>query len=353
MHRSGSITVSKLAELLGARVLGDADAAITGLASIDDASGGDLTFVRDKPFAGKFASCAAVAAVTTEDLFESAPDGKTLLFVEDVDLAFAAALERFAEPAPPPPPGVHDSSIIDPTATVDPRAHIGPFCSVGPGATIGAAVLLERVSVGASASVADGCTLHPGAIVRERCHIGASSVIHSGVVVGGDGFGYRPAPDGSGLVKIPHLGGVRIGAHVEIGCNTTIDRGKLGDTVIGDGCKIDNLVQIGHNCRLGRCVILCGQVGLSGSVSVGDGAVLAGQVGSADNLSIAAGARIGAQAGLLADITEPGDYIGSPAWPAKDFLRAMAKLRDLPRIARDVRRLTDKAADKAQDSGAG
>lgn len=325
-----------LARQIGAEVLGDPAARITRLDTVQDAGEGSLTFVRGASFAKTFAASDATAAIVEAGLFEEPPQGKTLLLVEKTDLAFIKVLELFAPPPLACEPGVHPSAHIHPEARIDPSASVGPFCCVGPRSTIGpGTVLRARVSISEDVTLGAGCALHDGVVVRERCSIGDGTVLHAGVVIGGDGFGYRPAEDGKGLVKVPHLGGVTIGRGVEIGCNTTVDRGKIGNTSIGDGTKIDNLVQIGHNCTIGRCVILCGQVGISGSVTIGDGAILGGQVGVADNVTIGPGIQLAAKAGANRDLTDASTpYMGPLAMPAKDYLRSYAKFRELPSGAR-------------------
>ncbi|MEM1330383.1 MAG: UDP-3-O-(3-hydroxymyristoyl)glucosamine N-acyltransferase [Planctomycetota bacterium] len=331
-------TAGALAEALGAALSGDAGATITSLATLEDAGPGDVVFARDTAHAHRAGSLQCAAAVVSDTVTESdrpvARDGgpAAVLIVPDLDNAMADAIELFVEVPVPREPGVHPTAIVDETATVHPAASVGPWCEIGPGAHVAEGVVLEsRVTLGRDAVVGPGSRLACNVVVADRCAVGALCILHTGVVIGTDGFGYRPAPDGKGLKKIPHLGGVRVGNAVEIGAGTCIDRGKLGDTVVGDGTKIDNLVQIGHNVRIGRACVLCGQAGIAGSVVIEDGAVLGGQVGVADHVRIGAMARVGAQAGVNRDIEGARDYFGTPVQEARESMRMTVALRRLAR----------------------
>jgi len=249
-------------------------------------------------------------------------------------------LESLTPPTHMPRGGVHPTAVIAPSATVDPSAAVGPFVTVGPGTTVGARTALHAgVTLGAGVRVGEDCELRAGVVVEDRCSLGARVRLHANVVIGADGFGYRPSADGRSLVKIPHAGHVEVHDDVEVGANTTIDRGKFGPTIVGAGAKIDNLVQIGHNCRIGRSVIVCGAAALAGSVSVGDGAILGGGTGIADNLSIGAGARVGARSGVMDDIPAGETWAGYPARPIGDTMRIVAATSKLPELLRQVKRL--------------
>jgi UDP-3-O-[3-hydroxymyristoyl] glucosamine N-acyltransferase len=345
-------TVSQLASLLrqrlgAARVVeagGSDDAGrggptIAALANWDESDTSALTFLRSAGFARKWLAQAGGphAALVGESAFAGlSPESlaslrdRALIVVADADLALIEVLKAMVPASPIRGAGLHPSSVVDPGASVDPSAHVGPGCVVEAGAAIGAgAMLIAQCFVGVGARVGDGSILHPGVRVLERCVVGRRCILHSGVVVGADGFGYRPRPDGRGLLKIPHIGNVVLGDDVEIGANTCVDRAKFGSTAIGSGTKIDNLVQIAHNCVIGRSCVLCGEVGLAGSVTLGDGVVLGAKVGIADNLTIGAGAQVGAAAGVMNDIPAGETWLGMPARPAKETLRMMAELRKL------------------------
>jgi UDP-3-O-[3-hydroxymyristoyl] glucosamine N-acyltransferase len=334
-----SWTSAELAARLGATLLGDPGAAVQSLASIERADSGSLTFVRSRKYANAWAQSSAPVAIITRGLesnLETGP-GRALLVVDDADMAMIQILEIVTPPRSAPDEGVHPSAVIHETAHIEAPTRIGPGVVVGPGCVIGAGcVLCANVTLGDGVTIGPGAHLRPGVVIEDRCTIGARATLHSGCVIGADGFGYRPGP--SGLVKIPHAGGVTIGDDVEIGANTSIDRGKFGDTRVGDGTKIDNLVQIGHNCDIGRHCVICGGCGLAGSVRIGDGVVLGGGVGVRDNITIGAGAKVGARSGVMTDIPPGEEWAGAPASPRKAAFRSIAATRSLPETLREIQK---------------
>lgn len=345
-----SHTTGSLAQLTGAELHGPDSLPIHGLDAIDRAGPGMLTFIRDQRYASRWARSEATAALVSRGVSVPGhdPSRRALLIVPDADLALVRVIEALARPAAAPHPGLHPTAVVDPTAQIDPAASIGPGCVVGPRTRVEAGTaLLARVVLGADVHLGRDCTLHPGVVVLDRCTLGRRCILWPGVVIGADGFGYRPGP--TGPVKIPHLGTVIIGDDVEIGANSCVDRAKFGATTIGAGTKIDNLVQIGHNCRIGRGCVLCGMVGLAGSVELGDGVVLAGQVGVADNLSIGAGARVGARSGVTRDIPPGQTWLGSPARPARETARIFAALSRFAR-GRDTLHTPTRAASSSTSS---
>jgi UDP-3-O-[3-hydroxymyristoyl] glucosamine N-acyltransferase len=339
----GALAALLRQRLASARLMGPESIEVHGLSNWDGADCATLTFVRSPSYARKWLErdagphAALIAEATLAELGDTASltsrlRDRAMIVVPDADLALIEVLRILAPPATSRAPGVHPSSVVDPSAQIDPAAHVGPHCVVEARAVIGpGAVLLAGCFVGVEARIGAGTTLHPGARVLERCVVGRACILHTGVVLGADGFGYRPRPDGRGLIKVPHIGNVVVGDDVEIGANTCVDRAKFGSTTIGDGTKIDNLVQIAHNCTIGRCCILCGQVGLAGSVTLGDGVVLGAKAGITDNLTIGAGAQIGAGSGVMNDVPAKETWLGAPARPAKETLRMMMELRKMGR----------------------
>jgi UDP-3-O-[3-hydroxymyristoyl] glucosamine N-acyltransferase len=196
--------------------------------------------------------------------------------------------------------------------------------------------------VGRGARIGAGVTLHPGVRVLDRCEIGDGSIIHANTVIGADGFGYRPSPDGSGLVKVPHIGTVRIGRDVEIGACSCVDRGKLGATIIGDGAKIDNLVQIAHNVQVGEDTVIAGQSGIAGSSRIGSRVTIAAQVGVADHIRVGDNVVIGGQAGVGKEVPPGSVVMGSPALPHLEFKRQLGALARLPRLGKALRALEER-----------
>lgn len=324
-------TTGALAQALGAELVGPADLQLTGLDTLDNAAPGALTFIRSKEYAARWASSRAAAALVTRGIPVPGhdPAARALLIVDDADLALIRVLETLAPP-PPPPAGVHPTAAIDPTATLGAAVTVGPHCTVGARASIGDGTRLgPGVVVGDDVRIGRGCALAANAVVLDRCVLGDGCVLHPGVVIGADGFGYRPAPDGRGVIKIPHLGIVVLEDGVEIGANTCIDRAKFGATRIGAGTKIDNLVQIGHGVQIGRVCLLAGQVGIGGSSVVGDGVMMGGQAGIADNLKVGPGAKLAAKTGVLSDLPAGEAVFGTPALPVRMALRAHAILRQM------------------------
>lgn len=340
-----SITAGQLAVAIGAEMLGPGNVALDRVDPVERAGPTSLTFVRDAAFANRLASSAAGAALVTRAVLadpgaraalEGA--GRSLLVVEDADLALAKILQSMGEPRGAAPAGVHPTAWVDASAVVDPSVSIGACATVERGARIGAGA---RVMAGARvcehAVIGAECVVHHNVVIGRGCVVGDRVVVHPGVVIGGDGFGYRPDESGR-LIKIPHLGVVEIGADVEIGANTTIDRAKLGATTIGAGTKIDNLVQIGHGCVIGRGCVICGCAGLAGSVRVGDGVMIGGGAGIKDNVTIGAGARIAACAAVMDDVPPGESWLGYPARRSSEALRTLAAVNQLPDVLREMRR---------------
>jgi UDP-3-O-[3-hydroxymyristoyl] glucosamine N-acyltransferase len=326
-HAAEPLNVARIAECVGGELDGPAGLAITGLNTLERAAASDLTFIGDGKHAHRWAQSQAAAALVTRGVEVPGhdPQARALIVVDDADLAMAAVLELFAEDPPQPPVGIHPSACVDASAELGEGVRIGAFVYVGDGAKIGAGVTLHpRATVMDEAVIGDDSVIWPGAVVRERCLLGRRVVLHANVVIGADGFGYRPLPDGSGIKHIPHIGHVELGDDVEIGAGSAIDRGKFDATRVGAGTKIDNLVQVGHNCQVGRMCMLCGQVGLAGSVTVGDGAILGGNVGVADHISIGAGARLAARSGVIDDVPAGETWAGAPARPHRDLFRLLA-----------------------------
>ena len=335
------LTTGLIAERVGAELIGPPDLEIRRVLPLSEAGPDAITFARDARFASRLSECRAGAALITRGLDTPGVDtaARALIVVDDADAALVAVLRLFEPTAPEPEPGVHPSAVVHESARLGDDVRVGPGCVVGPGCRVGdKTVLVADVTLVANVSIGSACVLHPGVRFLDRCSCGDKCIIHANTVVGSDGFGYIPDPAG-GLMKVPQIGDVRIGDAVEIGAGTMIDRAKMGSTRIGDGTKIDNLVQIGHNCVIGRHCVLCGQVGLAGSVTIGDGAMLGGQVGVADNLSIGAGAEIGAQAGLNCDVPPGARFIGSPAGPLRTAGAGMAAIERLPKLMRRINRL--------------
>lgn len=334
-----TFTTRQINQRLGGALLGPGDLSIDGVDRVDQAGAGQITFIGDSRHARDWGRSRASAALISAGLEAEAGTGKALIRVADADLALAELLQMFAPPPPQAAPGIAPGSTVAPSAVLGPDIAVGPGCSIGPRVHIGAGtVLYANVTVLDGAQIGAGCTLWPGCVIRERCLIGADTVIHANATIGSDGFGYRPAPDGGGLVKIPQIGTVEIGAHVEIGAGTCIDRGKFSATRIGDHTKIDNLCQIGHNCTIGPGCVLAGQVGMAGSATIGRGVVMGGKVAIRDHVTIGDGAMLAGGAAVMNDVPAGETWAGYPARPARIAMREHLAMRDLPELVKLLRR---------------
>lgn len=338
-------TAAALAEWLGGEVVGRADLPIRGLNALADAGPDEVTFIADDKHAARWGASQAGAAVVTRSLEVPGhdPASRVLILVPNAELAMARLLERFSTPPWKPEPGMHVSASVAADARVDPSASIGPNVTIGPGASVGrGSVLHAGVWLGAGATVGADSVLYPHVVVRDRCRVGSSVILHSGVAIGTDGFGYRPSEDWRSLVKIPHIGDVIVEDGVEIGANSCVDRGKFGSTIIGAGTKIDNLVQIAHNCRIGKCCVIAAQVALAGSVTVEDGVQIGGGAGVAEHVTIGRGARLAGYAGVISDVAPGETVFGVPAQPHREALKQIALIRRLREwMDRVDRRLDD------------
>jgi len=326
-----TLTTAEIAKLLAGEVLGDANATLTGFANADSAKPGDLTFAETEEFFLAAENSAATAIIAGKN---SSSTKKIIIRVDNPRLAFAKALAVFF-PEPKFIAGIHPSAAIAASAQIDPTAHIGPHCTVGERVQVGANVVLQAGNfIGDDAVIGDETNLFSNVTIYPRTQIGKRVRIHAGAVIGSDGFGY--VFDSGFHRKVPQVGNVVIGDDVEIGSNTSVDRGALGSTIIGKGTKIDNLVQVGHNVELGEYCILCAQVGIAGSAKLGKYTVLAGQVGIAGHLKIGNQVTIGSKSGVMHNIPDGEKWLGIPAQPDKQAKRIMIAMQRLPDLFKKI-----------------
>jgi UDP-3-O-[3-hydroxymyristoyl] glucosamine N-acyltransferase len=332
--------LGEIAEKLNCALEGDASLEITGVAGIEDARSGDVTFLANRKYRHALATTRASAVLLAAN--EPKP-AIAVLRSSNAYLDFARAIEFF-HPSPRYAPGVHPTAVVAGSAKLGMGAHIGPYCFIDEGAEIGDhAVLHSFVSIYRGARIGDHFFAHSHSCVRENCRIGNRVILQNGVVVGSDGFGFAREANGH-WYKIRQAGPAVIGDDVEIQAHAVIDRATVGETRIGRGTKIDNLVQVGHACKVGEDTLLCAQVGLAGSTTVGDRCILAGQVGAAGHLTIGDGATISSQSGIPGDVPAGAVYSGYPAMDNLAWRKSVAVFNRLPELQRELRELRDDVA---------
>ena len=336
---ASTITAAAIAALVSGELIGDAQTAVDGVAPLDRAGRNELSVLSSAKYAPMMATTNA-GVVLVDPEFRDAPGTPGARIVVDKPLEKLLALLPKLYPSELPAPGIAATARIGQGATLGKRIAIGEYAVIGADTTIGDDVIIgSHCVIGAGVTVGNGSRLWPSVTVYTGATLGARVFVHSGARIGCDGFGYV-FRDGEHQ-KIPHVGRCIIGDDVEIGANTTIDRGSIDDTVVGKGTKIDNLVHIAHNVRIGEKCLLMAQVGVAGSVTIGDGAILAGQAGISGHLSIGAGAKLAAQAGVFGDIPAGETWSGYPARPHRESLRASAALFKLAGMIRQLEKLLE------------
>lgn len=340
------LRLKELAERIGARLSGDGDVAVRGIAPIEEAGPGQITFLANPKYA-RYVGETKAEAVIAKDPVEGAVT--RFLLTDNPYLAFARAVEIF-HPGERLPAGISPLAAIHPSARIGREATVSPFAVVEEGAVVGdRTVLYPGVCVGKGARIGEDCLLYPNVVLYREVRLGARVVLHAGCVIGSDGFGFAPTPDG--YRKIPQVGTVEIGDDVEIGANTTIDRAALGTTRIDRGTKLDNLVQVGHNVVIGEDTVIAAQAGISGSCRIGRRVMIGGQAGLAGHLEIGDGVMLGAKCGVPGslDAFESRAWSGIPAMPHRTWLRLAGLLPKLPELFRRVRRLERSESESAED----
>jgi UDP-3-O-[3-hydroxymyristoyl] glucosamine N-acyltransferase len=345
VKHSRTRTVAELAELVKGRVFGDPQTIINGIASIDEARPGDITFAESLRYLHTAEQSNASAIITPENATNGNSDGgggvatatKARIEVANPRLAFAQILDVFA-PEQLPPPGIHPSAVVGSDFRHGEGLSVGPNCVIGENVRVGNNVIIHPLCyLGDDVEIGDNTVVLPQVSLLRGTVVGAYCVIHSGTVLGADGFGYLNIKGKHR--KIPQIGNVALGDHVECGANVTIDRARTGTTRVGSGTKIDNLVHIGHNCQIGEDCILIAQVGLAGGVEVGNGVIIAGQAGVKEQVKIGDRAVIGGQTGVLGDVPAGAFVSGYGAKPHKENLRALAAMNRLPDALEKMREM--------------
>ena len=347
MHKTSTVhiekSVAEIGNLIGGEIIGDSSTIIRHVQRIEFAADGDITFLSNRKYTKYLditqASC---IIIPTDFIIPTETNIQTFIRLDNPYSAFVQLLRIFVPEKIFPKGFIHPTAIIDSTATVSPTSYIGARCFIGADCTIGdSTVLVANITLYDSVSVGKECVIHSGVVCYHDSKIGNYVIIHAGTVIGSDGFGYDESADGS-FTKVPQVGNVSIGNEVEIGANCTIDRAMVGSTVIGNGVKIDNLVQIGHNVIIGDNTAIVSQAGISGSTKIGMRNRIAGQVGVVGHIELADDVIVHAQSGVAKSINSAGHYFGSPAKNHADELKILAALRQLPDLIRQVNELQKK-----------
>lgn len=324
-------TITEINQVLQGEIVGSCTTSITAPEQLERASNTEISFIGTKKYEKLWATAKAAVAVVNFDNNLDPGENRAFIKVKNADLAMSQVLSLFAPPTPKFHQNIHSTAVIDESATIGTDTKIGANCYIGPNVKIGNnTIIYPNVTILDDCSIGINSIIWSGAVIRERCHIGHHCIVHPNATIGADGFGFRPCPE-NGLVKIPQIGNVVIGNNVEIGANSCVDRGKFSSTILGDGCKIDNLVQIGHNSRLGKFCIMAGNSGLAGSVTLGNGVMIGGSASIKDHTTLGDGVIIGAGSGVTGDVEAGKTMLGYPAVEARNALKQWAILKRLVR----------------------
>lgn len=345
-------SASQIAMLLGGKIIGDGNKKVSDVAPIEQAAEGKLSFLCDEKFVGELAHIEGGVVLISKPLLispggeEIIPEtGATLILVENARGAMAELLKLVAKAMNPAKKGIEQPSFVSEGVEIPEDAYVGAFAYIGKNVKIGkGAQIYPQVYVGDNCVIGENTILYSGVKIYYNCVVGKDCILHSGCVVGADGFGFEPDQNRVNQ-KVPQIGNVIIEDDVELGANTCVDRAMMGSTIVRKNAKVDNLVQIAHNCQVGESDFLCAQVGLAGSTNIGKHCILTGQVGVAGHLTIADDCIFGAKSGISSDVKKPGMYQGAPIMDAITFRRASAVIKQLPDMYRTVNRLAKKLED--------
>lgn len=323
-----SYSINEINKFVKGELVGNSDIKIEGPEEIIKAKSNQITFIGSNKYIKYWEESKASAAIVNDNLNVEPGENRAIIKVKNADIAMAKVLEIFNLPAPAFDTDIHPTAVIHETAKIGKGCKIGANCYVGKDVDLGDEVILyPNVCIFDETNIGNHTIIWSGTVIRERCIIGSHCIFHTNVSIGADGFGYRPSEDGRGLVKIPQIGNVIIGHYVEIGANSCVDRAKFSSTIVGDGCKIDNLVQVAHNSVMGRSCIMAGHSGLAGSVTLGDGVVIGGSASIKDHTTIHSGATVGAGSGVIADVEAGKTVLGYPAQDARDMLKQWVAIK--------------------------
>lgn len=334
-------TAEQIAGMLEGTIEGNSSVEVSGLSKIEEGKVGTLTFLANPKYISHIYSTSASIAIVSNDFVPeyALPETLTLIRVADAYGSFAKLLEAYSQ-LKKPRPGIHPTAVVDPSAHIGEQVHIGAGVVIEAGVSIGNnSVIMAQSFLGEQVKIGNNSTVHPGVKIYSECVIGSNCTIHAGVIIGADGFGFAPQADNQ-YAKIPQIGNVIIEDRAEIGANTTIDRATLGSTIIREGVKLDNLIQIAHNVEIGKNTVIAALTGIAGSTKIGENCMIGGQVGIAGHLSIANGVKIAAQTGISASVLKENIVLqGTPVMEISEFRRTNVIHRRLPKLLERIERL--------------
>ena len=343
-------TLQEIAQLTGGEIKGNYVGELTGVSSLKEAMSTDVAFLGNEKYEPQVLPSKAGVVLVPKDYATEPPEGRAWIVCENPSHEFTKVVAVFTPPPVKYEPGIHPSAVIDSTAIVDVTASIGPCAVIGKGVKIGAGtVICAGCCICENTSIGENCLLYPNVTIRERCILGNRVILHPGVVIGADGFGYDSGPQGH--TKVPQVGIVQLDDDVEVGANSCIDRARFGRTWIKQGTKIDNLVQVGHNVQVGQACLIVAQAGVSGSTIIGNGVILAGQAGVAGHLNIGDGTILMAQAGLSKDAEPKSILFGSPAMDRREYARQMMNIAKIADLNASVKQLKAELAELKEQLG--
>jgi UDP-3-O-[3-hydroxymyristoyl] glucosamine N-acyltransferase len=330
---------TEIATFLNGEIIGDGEIKISNVSKIEEGKPGTLAFLANIKYESFIYTTKASVVLVNKNFIPKSSISATLIKVEDAYQAIASLLELYIQAKASLKTGIEQPSFIHESSTLGDDAYLGAFAYIGSNSKVGNNVKIHpQVHIADNITIGDNCIFYSGVKIYDDSVIGNNCIFHSGSVIGSDGFGFAPQKDGT-FKKIPQIGNVIVEDDVEIGANTTIDCGTMGSTIIRKGVKLDNLVQIAHNCEIGENTVIASQSGISGSTKVGNNCMFGGQVGLAGHINIGDNVSIGAQSGIAKDIKDNQVFFGSPAIPIKDAMRAITVYKNLPDLQRDVRQL--------------
>lgn len=341
-------TASTIANFINGKILGDENASITGVSPIESAQSGQLSFVSQEKFADYISNSEASVIIVSEKFVKEQQYKPTLIVVEDAYLSFQVLMNLYQQMKDTKKSGIEEPAHVSPQAVLGEGVYIGAFSFVSENAKIGAGTqIYPQVFIGKNVKIGANCTIYSGARIYDYCVLGDGCIVHSNSVIGSDGFGFQPT--GDGYQKIPQLGNVILENNVEIGSNCSIDRGTIGSTVIGEGTKIDNLIQIAHNVKIGKHNVIAAQAGIAGSTVIGDWNMIGGQTGIVGHIKIGNKVRIQAQSGVNSSVEDGETLYGSPAIPAGDYRRNYVHFKNLTEIVKRVSDLEQNAKENTDE----